>query len=653
MIKILSRLSVGAKLALGFTVALLLMAGSGLLSLTDLSDMNASLRGLAEANLPAVANAAQLAQAITDYRLAEHRLLAGPESARDDAEQSLRARSQAVQARVARARKLATSPQEGDLVAAADREWARYLDASHQMVAVANNGAASAAEAFFDDIGSHRFEALVSTADSIVALNHDAAAVAVRHAEELYRRSRAVLFVAVVGALLASGLVAYSITRELSRRLKTAVRAAARIADDELTLPMAPDDEHDEIAQLTVALGQVSARRARNVSISKMTHELRTPLNAILGFAEVMLFESEVELAGPHRHHAEMILRSGQHLIRLIDDLLDLSRMEAGFLSLCLEDLDALEVARDARRLLEPLIEKQALLVTLAARSGTRCCVHADGTRLMQVLVNLMSNAVKYNRPGGRIDVVLEREGTEVRISVHDEGLGMSPQQQALLFKPFERLGREGSTIQGNGLGLVITNKLVRLMGGRMSVHSAPGVGSEFVVTLPAAKADPALARLGAVPAAPKIVMPAEAPRTSAVAPSRLEGRVLYIDDDETNRVLMQAYFLMRPAVELVLAEGGRRGMEIAKASMPEVMLIDMRMPEMDGPAVLRAVRSAPELQATRCIAVSANATPADISDALAAGFDGYLTKPLSTSDLFGCIDRWLRPADSHDVAFS
>jgi signal transduction histidine kinase len=646
MIRILSNLSVGAKLALGFAVALVLTAGSGMLSLTDLATLNASLHDLAESDLPAVANAAMMAQAITNYRLAEHRLLAGPSSAVDDGKQTLHARQFDVQQRVTRARRLVTSPQEGELVAAAEHEWSRYLDVSGKVVAEVNGGTASAAEAFFDDIGSRRYEALINTADSIVAVNHDEAAAAVQRAETLYWRSRAVLIASVVGALLASALIAYSITRELSQRLRIAVRAAARIADDELTAPMPAGEERDEIAQLTFALGQVSAHRTRNVSISKMTHELRTPLNAILGFTEVMLLEREAPLADVHRRHAELILSSGQHLIRLIDDLLDLSRMEAGFLSLRLEDLDALELARDARRLLDPLIDKQMLTVSIAARAGTRCCVQADPTRLLQVLVNLMSNAIKYNRPGGRLDVVLERDGSEVRISVRDEGMGMSKEQQAALFKPFERLGREATAIQGSGLGLVITSKLVRLMAGRIGVQSAPGIGTEFVVTLPAAKADPVVGRLGAAPAVAASAPVPSMPQVSKAPPSQICGRVLYIDDDETNRVLMQAYFLMRPAVRLTLADGGQQGMQFARDEPPEVMLIDMRMPEMDGRAVLRAVRAAPELKATRCVAVSANATPGDIADALAAGFDGYLTKPLSTNTLFSCIDCWLQPAE-------
>lgn len=564
MIKILTNLSVGAKLALAFTFALLLMAGSDVLGLVDLASMNAGLHSVTDANLPAVANAALLAQAITDYRLAEHRILAGPVVARDDGQQTLQAKRRRVEARVARAQHLASDPQEGELAATAGRQWAQYLDESRQVVAAVDHGASSAGRALFEDIGSRRYEALISTVHSVVALNRNVAASAAKRADSLYRRSRAWLVVAAVSAILASGLVAWAITRELSRRLKAAVRAASRISDEELTLPTPPGDERDEIAQLTVALGQVSAHRARNVSISKMTHELRTPLNSILGFAEVMLLEREASLPEPHRRHAEQILRSGQHLIRLIDDLLDLSRMEAGFLTLRSEDLDALEVAREAQRLLGPLIDKQMLMVTVAARSGTRCCVHADRTRLLQVLVNLMSNGIKYNRPGGRLDVVLERDGTQARISVRDEGLGMSREQQAALFKPFERLGRETSAIQGNGLGLVITSKLVRLMGGQIEVQSALGVGSEFLVTLPAAKADPALSRLGAAPSA--LAGPNESVASPALAPpSKLTGSVLYIDDDETNRVLMQAYFLMRPGVRLDIAMGGQQGMELAR----------------------------------------------------------------------------------------
>jgi signal transduction histidine kinase/ActR/RegA family two-component response regulator len=444
----------------------------------------------------------------------------------------------------------------------------------------------------------------------------------------------------VAAALLSIGALGYFITRSITRPLQAAVSAAQALSDDAMTRPMQVDDG-DEIAQLALALDQVSIHRGRNVSISKMSHELRTPLNAILGFAEVLLTDRRRPLAATHRPHVERILRSGTHLVRLVDDLLDLSRIAAGFMVLKSEAVDALDLAQATVHELAALAAPQRIRVAVTAPGGPIGRVRADRTRLAQVLTNLVSNAIKYNRPGGRVRVDLRVVGDRARLVVHDTGIGLSRDQREGLFRPFDRLGRETTGVQGTGLGLVITRKLIQLMEGTLEVESTPGVGSRFIVGLALAPAqdgdagDPRQRRPG--------------PGASAPA-DRLAGSVVCVDDDETNRALMQAYLSRRPRVRLAMVSDGALALAAAARERADLMLIDIMMPGMDGFAILRELRRHPQLQATRCVAVSANAMPADVERAIAAGFDGYLTKPLSIALLLAEVDKWLPGADDADA---
>jgi CheY-like chemotaxis protein len=317
-------------------------------------------------------------------------------------------------------------------------------------------------------------------------------------------------------------------------------------------------------------------------------------------------------------------------LLTLIDDLLDLSRIEAGAMKLQVEDLDPHEVVREALDDLRASAEGAGVRLSLEAPAGATPRARGDRTRLRQVVVNLVSNAIKYNRPGGIAAVRLAPFGERLRLSVIDDGPGMTPQQLQSLFQPFNRLGREASQVEGTGIGLVITRSLVELMGGELSVRSEPGRGSEFIVDLQAAQ--PAVA----APSAPATAHMAAATRTD------VSGRVLYIEDDEVNRLLMQAYFALRPKVELVLAVDGKSGIEAALTTEPDVVLVDMSLPDMRGLDVLRALRSQPHARRVPCIAISADAMPEDIASAQAAGMDGYLTKPLPIAQLLSALDAAL-----------
>ncbi len=377
------------------------------------------------------------------------------------------------------------------------------------------------------------------------------------------------------------------------------------------------------------------ANLAKSEFVARMSHELRTPLNAILGFSQILQLDRQQPLAGRQREWLQHIMQAGNHLLALIDDLLDVSRLESGSLKIQPSDVDAGEVAREAVR--ETRVQAAAASVTLSIElpETPLPSVRGDRTRLKQVLLNLISNAIKYNRPGGLVSVRAEVKAPLLGLIVQDSGLGMNPQQLAQLFEPFNRLGREQSAIEGTGIGLVITRSLIELMGGHLSVQSQEGLGSAFRIDLPLceAAADTAPASSDATG------KPPEAP-SEALAETPPITRVLYIDDEAANRALLLAYGQLRPDLQLSVSDDGLGGLNQARQMRPHVLLIDMMMPGLDGLQVLQRVRADPLLRLTPCVAVSANAMQTQIDEALDAGFDGYLTKPLAADDLFREIDR-------------
>ena len=373
------------------------------------------------------------------------------------------------------------------------------------------------------------------------------------------------------------------------------------------------------------------ANRAKSEFMARMSHELRTPLHAILGFSEVLALDSVHPLQPVQKERLGQIREAGGHLLMLINELLDLSRIESGTMTLTLELADLGAIARDAAQDVSALARAAGVQLRVELPEAAMGTVLVDRVRMKQVVLNLLSNAVKYNRPGGTVVVSATQDGTESRLSVRDSGIGMTPGQLDSLYRPFDRLGREQSSVQGTGIGLVISRNLVELMQGRIEVQSSPSTGTEFTVVLPTSAHPGTTRRVEAV----RLVAPASG---RAVA----QGDVVYIDDDIVNRVLMQAFFHLRPGVRLSLSSNGAEGLSLARERRPDLILVDMMMPGMDGTAVLRALRADPVLAATRCVAISANAMQHEIDAALAAGFDGYLTKPLSAPLLLAEIDRAL-----------
>ena len=383
-----------------------------------------------------------------------------------------------------------------------------------------------------------------------------------------------------------------------------------------------------QAAQALVAAKEDAERanRAKSDFLSRMSHELRTPLNAILGFGQLMQRDAAT-LAATHQAWLGQILQGGQHLLTLINEVLDLARIETGRLQLSSTALDADVLVDECLRLVEPMARERP--VQLQARQGRAGIVWADPTRLRQVLLNLLANAIKYNRPQGEVQLHCSVLGEHGRIQVIDAGPGLDAQQQQRLFRPFERLDVDPRIIEGTGIGLSISRSLVEAMGGRIGVHSAPGSGSCFWLELPCAAA--------ALPAAR-----AASPAVPATAAAAVERRVLYIEDNPVNRLVMQGMFRHRPQLVLEMASDGEQGLAQALDAPPDLVLLDIQLPGASGYEVLRALRGDPRTRAVPALAISANAMPQDLARAREAGFDGYLSKPLDLQELLASVDRWL-----------
>ncbi|MCU0921413.1 MAG: PAS domain-containing protein [Burkholderiaceae bacterium] len=372
------------------------------------------------------------------------------------------------------------------------------------------------------------------------------------------------------------------------------------------------------------------ASRAKSEFLARMSHELRTPLNAMLGFAQLLAHEAADRLDPPQLERLSRIRSAGTHLLSLIDEVLDLSAVEAGALPVALQPISLDEAVDEVRQWLAPMAAEQQLTLRVAASGGW---VLADTRRLRQVLANLVSNAIKYNRPGGQVRLDLRRlvvDGTPGwELAVRDTGRGLSAEQQAHLYEPFNRLGAEREGIEGRGIGLMTVHHLVRLMGGRLQQQSRVGEGSEFRVWLPAAPQAGALA-------APADAGEGEAGEGEAAHERALS--VLYVEDNPVNVMLVRELVGLRPNVTLQVAADGRSGIEQALQQRPELVLVDMQLPDMQGHELLRRLRA--RQLPSHIIALSANAMPDAVQRARDAGFDDYWTKPIDIAQFLAGLDR-------------
>jgi signal transduction histidine kinase len=372
-----------------------------------------------------------------------------------------------------------------------------------------------------------------------------------------------------------------------------------------------------------------AANHAKSAFLARMSHDLRTPLNAVLGFSQLLMLDPTLANAVQARRQVQLIFDAGQHLLEMIDEVLDLARIESGGLRLSLEPVDACQLVVESQRLVGPLAAQHGVTIVHRPTRGP-CLVLADRTRLRQVLVNLLTNAIKYNRAGGEVEVAVTGDDTGTQVAVADDGRGMTPQQLAALFQPFNRVGAEGSGVEGNGLGLVIAKQLVQAMRGSLAVTSTPGAGSTFTLWLPAA-AQPLQPSLP-----PQAALLRSLPPTADGAPRR----VLYVEDNPVNAELMRGWLQLQPTVALQVAEDGATALALTARWQPQLVLMDLDLPDISGIEVLRRLRADPATAAIPCLAVSAFALGPEIQHALDQGFAAYLTKPFSVDELLTLIER-------------
>jgi PAS domain S-box-containing protein len=391
-----------------------------------------------------------------------------------------------------------------------------------------------------------------------------------------------------------------------------------------VALAESTDQHRAERAQQARALAE-QANREKSTFLARMSHELRTPLNAVLGFAHLLSRDPAVAASPTAADRVRRIHGAGLHLLALVNEVLDLARLEAGSVSVLPEDFDAAALLAEVASMLAPLAARHPAHLRIAP-CEVPAHVTADRARTRQVLINLVDNAIKYNRAGGEVGLGVTVHGDEVAITVSDVGQGLTAEQQSGLFVAFERLGAERSAVAGIGLGLAIARQLMEAMHGRLEVRSAPDQGSVFTVTLPRAKcaAVPAASAVGAAPAA-RVGVPL---------------CVLYVEDNPVNSEVMKSVLGDRPNVRLVLAEDGASGLALLRELRPDLVLLDMQLPDMDGLEFFAHMRADPRIVGTPCVAVSANAMAQDVSAALGAGLDGYLTKPVDFEALMALIDR-------------
>ena len=381
--------------------------------------------------------------------------------------------------------------------------------------------------------------------------------------------------------------------------------------------------------------GAMSAAEKANLAksdfLSSMSHELRSPLNAILGFAQLM--ESDVlPQSVSQKENTEQILQAGWYLLDLINEILDLALIDSGKMLLSKEPMSLGDVMLECQSMIEPQARKYGITMSFC-RFDKPCFILADRTRVKQILINLLSNAIKYNQPGGGVIVdYAEVSAERVRISVKDTGSGMSPEQLAQLFQPFNRLGQETSGEEGTGIGLVMTKRLVELMGGTIGVESTVGKGSLFWVELNLAAA-PMLVGADAKPAPCQSASPAHDPSLRTL---------LYVEDNPANLNLVEQLIARRPNLRLLSAGNATLGIAMARTHLPEVILMDINLPGISGIKALRILHEDPLTQHIPVVAVSANAMPHDIRRGLDAGFFRYLTKPLKVNDFMNVLDTAL-----------
>jgi PAS domain S-box-containing protein len=424
-------------------------------------------------------------------------------------------------------------------------------------------------------------------------------------------------------------VVSYNATTFYDRDRKLqGVFAAARDVTESKRLGQALEEQNVELKRARAAAEK--ANLAKSDFLSSMSHELRSPLNAILGFAQLINSDSPPPTPA-QTESIDQILHAGWYLLELINEILDLAQIESGRLALSREPTSLTEVIFECQAMIEPQGQKRGIDMTFP-QFDVPCFVDADRTRLKQVLINLLSNAIKYNKANGTVVVDVDRISgapDRIRVSVKDSGAGLPPDMLTQLFQPFNRLGQERSTEEGTGIGLVMSKRLVELMGGEIGVESTVGFGSVFWFELNSATA-PHLAVDRSEPAADtETHVPHGAPLRT----------LLYVEDSPANLMLVEQLIARRPDMRLLTARDGDLGIQLARSRQPEVILMDINLPGIGGIEALRILRADPATAHIPIVALSANAMPRDVEKGLQAGFFRYLTKPIKVNEFMQTLD--------------
>jgi signal transduction histidine kinase/ActR/RegA family two-component response regulator len=497
--------------------------------------------------------------------------------------------------------------------------------------------------------GKRRVDGIRDTVEQLSAdLNADVAGLTERANDHARAASRL-----GSGALVASSVLIALFTAYLLRYMVVPIRRVASSADSLAAGDLAaraPEGGARELAQLggsfnrmaaTIAENQAAmqarnaelaatkqdaerANRAKSEFLSRMSHELRTPLNSILGFGQLLELDG---IDSGQRESVDQILRAGRHLLQMIDEVLDIARVETGELRLSPEAIHASELVREAVALVVPLAEQRSIQLLTDFRDCADVCVTADRQRLKQILLNLLSNAIKYNREAGEIRCSLDCDDRELLIHVADTGAGMSVEQLARLFEPFERLGAERGTVQGTGLGLALSRRLAEAMGTTLEIDSEPGRGSTFSI------------RLATTPA-PEPVGDEYGERAAVTI--RGERKILYIEDNLANLRLVEIVLARHPGVTFLPAMQGRIGLDLAREHRPDIVLLDLHLPDLQGDKVLIRLKAEPATRDTPVVVLSADASPGQIRRLREAGADAFLTKPIDLHELLDVVGRWL-----------
>ena len=375
------------------------------------------------------------------------------------------------------------------------------------------------------------------------------------------------------------------------------------------------------------------ANHAKSEFLSRMSHELRTPMNAILGFGQ--LLEMEEAVLPEQKELVHEILKAGNHLLELINEVLDLTSIENSRVNMVDELIVCDDLLQECMSLVAPLAAQKGITLNYDDDHCDHITVCGDHTRFKEVILNLLSNALKYNRENGKVSLCCETVGEDrVRINVIDTGHGLNDEQIKLLFQPFERLGAEFTDVEGTGIGLAISKRIINLLGGTIGVDSTPGKGSTFWIELERAAESPQ-----SVP----LELAGSSEEVEPGTPGEKEFTVLHIEDNPANLRLMEHLFKSRPDINLLSAMTPNRGLELAAAHQPDLILLDINLPEMDGFEVLKLLKKGIKTEHIPVVAVSANAMPSDIKKGKMAGFEAYLTKPIKIDKLMSTVDEVMR----------